>query len=245
MSPRLRRVIAAALAALPGLGACRQAERGAAPATLHGEAAPVSGAADVLRAEVHEVLCARNIAPGESLRVRVIGVIGPNGAYSLQELHVTQQAGRVVVDPRVRRAEGGMYIQMLIPLDSTLALALAPGKHVLEVLGTSPAFTAEVQVTSGADRAAPQTSSEPAAAGGGADVQVWLQGSSADGWVEAIEWRVEGSGGPWQRAEEVERRGAGLRCVVRVPGAPATRIEARAIDGQGVADPSPATLQLP
>ena len=240
MSPRRRGVIAAALAALPGLGACRQAEPGAVPAARHEAAAPASGDATVLRAEVQEVLCARHIAPSESLRVRVLGVIGPNGAYSLEAMRVNQQAGRVVVDPRVRRAEGGMYIQMLIPLDSTLALVLPPGTHVLEVLGTSPSFTAEVQVTAAADRAAPETSSEPAAASGG---QVWLQGTTAEGWVEAIEWRVEGAGGPWQRAEEIERRGAGLRCVARAPAG--TRIEARAVDGQGVADPSPATLRLP
>lgn len=222
-----------------------------------GEVGAKGSGVSQLRAVVNEILSASQVAPGESLRVRLSGTVGPNGAYSLGEVRVTRERQRIVIEPLVNRQEDGNFIQMLIPLEHTLALALPAGRYTLEVRGEGTARTKDVVVGASAKRAAPETRAELMRNDGGRVVS--LVGDSPDGFVERVEFRLlagtaEGGGAAdreadanatWSPATVVERSGGTLRCLVQVPAAAGQRLEARAVDGQGVVDPSPALVELP
>jgi hypothetical protein len=207
---------------------------------------PARAADAPLRATVEEVACATHVTPGESLRVRLSGVIGPNGAYSLQEIRVTRERNRIIIEPLVQRQPEGMFMQMIVPLERTLALAVTAGTQQLEVVGADGKRTRDVVVTAGARRPAPETQVALQSSDNGFVVE--MTGVAGDGFIERIDYRIVDGETPatWLPTSVIERAGPTLRCLVQVPAAVAgQRFEARAVDGQGVADPSPASMTLP
>ncbi|UCE03373.1 MAG: hypothetical protein JSW67_04060 [Candidatus Latescibacterota bacterium] len=234
------------------LAGCRQGSNGAqgepAQAQPQAEAAPVAAAAAALPAEamadVDAVLHCSTLAPGESLAVRLLGTIGPNGAWSLRDVHVEQAPGRIVITPEVNHVTGQMVIQMVMPLDRTLHLKLEPGMHRIEVRGREGTQVDSVRVTAGAQRPPPETriavDDAPAAT-----ALVTMTAEPGDGFVERIEYReLDATGASaWREAGGAERRGRTL--VVRLQLPAGRVIEARAVDGQGGVDPTPASATLP
>jgi hypothetical protein len=195
-------------------------------------------------ADVDALLHSSILAPGESLAVRLLGTIGPNGAWSLRDVHVERAPGRIVITPEVSHITGQMVIQMVMPLDHTLHLALDPGLHRIEVLGREGTLVDSVRVTAGARRPPPDTRIEVGAAPG-ATALVTVTAKPGDGFVERVEYRqLDATGATaWREAGGAERRGGTLILRLQLPAGRV--IEARAVDGQGGVDPTPASVTLP
>lgn len=194
-----------------------------------------------LLASVDTVLLAQHVRPDESLAVHLMGNVGPNGSYALDALETSEDGGRVVIRPRVRRVPGDMFTQMLVPLDATIRLQLAPGEHVVEVQGLGRTLTARVRVDRNARRDLPFVeivASPTVTVGADVVVPLRVEARVPDGWVDRIEVREWGHGqaSAWRAPEFVERLPGGLRAMVslrRPPGDLERRLEARALDGQG------------
>lgn len=202
------------------------------------------------RAQIEQVLVARAVQPGESLAVRLLGTIGPDGSWALDAVDVRREPERVVLVPRVRRVPGDAFIQMVMPLDRTLRLELPAGKHRIEVQGRDSVHTALVEVSPGAVRPPVEIDIQPRAAvdaGADAMVPVRIEARVADGFVDRIELR-ETSGGTttaWRAPEMVERLGSALAATTtlrRPSGDLARKVEARAVDGQGTEASTSITL---
>src|SRR5262245_56463837 len=95
----------AATAALIGIAAC-----GRTPAPTPGGAQKAAALPalppDSLRAVVESVHLAHTVAPDETLRVRLVGTVGPDGSWAADGVGVQHEPGRVVLVPRVRRVAG-------------------------------------------------------------------------------------------------------------------------------------------
>lgn len=203
-------------------------------------------------ASVEQVLAAGSIRPDESLAVHLRGTVGADGSWALEQIEVRPVQGGALVVPRVRRVPGDMFIQMVIPLEATVRLALPPGKQRIEVLGRDGAMAIDVEVTPAAHRAAPVVRLEAAPAidvQDAAVVPLHVEATIADGWVERVELRevTAGTNGAWQAPEMVEPAPAGLRATFslrRPAGDAARRIEVRAVDGQGAVS-EPTGIDLP
>ena len=207
------------------------------------------------RAQVEHVLLAHRVRSGEPLAVRLLGTIGPDGSWALDSVLVRQEPGRVVIEPRVRRVPGDFFIQMVIPLDHTVAVELPAGEYKIEVreqertLDDTILVGADVQRAAPAVRLAPATG-EPLAAPGGIGVYTRsFRAEVEDGWIDRVEVReiVAGRETPWRVPEAVERDGAALQGTITVrqaPGDPERRLEVRAVDGQGAVS-QPAEFVLP
>jgi hypothetical protein len=209
-------------------------------------------APDSMRAVVESVHTVHQVAPGDTLRVRLRGTVGADGSWAADGVDVRRERDRVVLVPRVKRVPGSVFIQMVIPLDVTVPLVLAPGDWTLEVHGRE----AEPQrqslvVRAGAEPplAVVELTSQPAiAVDGGAMLPVRARARIADGWVQRLEVRGFGADpGVWRDPGTAISEGTALSAdfgVLRPLGDPARRIEARAVDGQGRASAT-ATLELP
>ena len=78
-------------------------------------------------------------------------------------------------------------------------------------------------------------------------VRLNIQGECADGYIDRIEIRTikAGAASAWRRAPEVGRDGGSLGCMITMSrGDTELLLQARAIDGQGVVDPTPASFTL-
>jgi len=200
-----------------------------------------------LSPEVDALLMAHVITPEESLSVRLLGTVGPSGAYSLKDVPVSISGDQVFIMPNVRQAKEGNFIQMVIPLDHTLKLALPLGTWNVQVLAKQGTLAETVVVQADAQRSPPSTRIELGDAAASEQISVRLRGECADGYVNRIEIRTieSGKAGAWQAAQEVSRQGGAIECMATLPRSTAEMIlEARSIDGQGVADASPARLTL-
>jgi hypothetical protein len=203
-------------------------------------------------ASVEQVLAARTIRPDETLAVHLRGIIGSDGSWALDRIDVRAMPGGALVIPRVRRVPGDMFIQMVIPLDTTVRVALPAGTQRVTVLGREGEIPVDVEVTTAARRTVPMVRIDAASAvevGGDAIVPLHVEASVADGWVERVELRevTAGESGAWQAPEMVEPTPTGLRAsfsVRRPAGDPARHVEVRAIDGQGVTS-EPSRVDLP
>lgn len=221
-------------------GGCSAAGR--ADSASAGTAAPASGRGSAVvstrdLAEVDQLLAVRAIQPGESLAVRLVGAIGPNGSYALDTIDVQQGAGSVLLLPRVRQLPGDFFVQMVVPLDHTVRVALPAGRTRIEARGRTGAKTVEVLVQDGVRREPPQAFVDLQAVTHDGDTLVTslrVEGRVAEGFVDKLE--VREAGGRWQAPEFVERTADGVHgtfTLRRVPGDPERRIEARVRDGQG------------
>lgn len=199
---------------------------------------------------VDALLMAHNITPNESLSVRLLGTVGPSGAYSLKDVPVSINGDQVFIMPNVRQAKEGNFIQMVIPLDHTLKVALSPGTYDVQVMAKQGMLTERVVVDVNNQRTPPSTRIELAdTSPSGEDPQVRLdiQGNCVDGYIDRIEIRTinAGKAGDWQRAAEISRDGGSLACMITMlRGDTELLLQARAIDGQGVVDPSPASFAV-
>jgi hypothetical protein len=198
-----------------------------------------------LRASVELALMAHHVRPDESLAVRLMGTVGPDGSWALDKVDVRREGNRIVLDPRVRRVEGDMFIQMVIPLDHTMKLALGAGTHRIQVLRRGAALVDTVVVSPDAQRALPVVELGPLPTlfemgpGRVGIVPVPFDVRVTDGWIDRVEWREVAAGrpGPWRAPEVVERplpwEARGTLTVRRPAGDPVRRVEVRAFDGQG------------
>jgi hypothetical protein len=130
-----------------------------------------------------------------------------------------------------------------------VTVVLEPGRWLLHVLTADEDRTESVLVRDRIRRLPPHTRIEVADpyAQTATAVHLHLRGECADGYVDRIEVRhVEaGPPSPWTVAEVVRRDGATLLCQARLPRTGQTRVlQARAVDGQGTVDPSPASFTL-
>jgi hypothetical protein len=204
-----------------------------------------------LRADVESLLLAHQVAPGESLAVRLLGMVGPDGSWALEDVLVRHEGDRVILVPRVRHTPGVIAVQMLVPLDRIVRFPLEPGRHVVEVQGRERTLRETVVVRRGAHRPAPTTEihvGKQSAAGG--VVPIEIVGTAGDGFVARIEWRPlsapgsSGAAGVWREAQSMRTEGASLQSWLELRPEDARSIEARAVDGQGDADPAPAIADL-
>jgi len=199
---------------------------------------------------VDALLMAHEITPDESLSVRLLGTVGPSGAYSLKDVPVSINGDQVFIMPNVRQAKEGNFIQMVIPLDHTLKVALAPGTYTVQVLAKQGMLVETVVVHVDAKQTPPSTRIELLESTGSNDhqqVTLQLHGECVDGYVDRIEIRTieAGKASAWRLAPEVRRQQGALSCRVSLSrGTSDLLLQARAIDGQGVTDPSPASFAL-
>lgn len=207
------------------------------------------------RADVDAIFLAHQISPGESLAVRLLGTVGPDSSWSLLDVQVRAVAGKVLLLPRVRRTAGLDPVPEFVLFDRIVHLLLPPGRHVVEALGRQGHRRETVVVASGFRRPAPTTEVRVAPSPIGQGVRVELAGIPGDGFVARLDWRVvalqKGRRAPtrsgsmrWHAAMGARVEGAGLRAWLELGVEDGARIEARAVDGQGTADPNPATANL-
>lgn len=206
--------------------------------------------ADVGVAQVDAVLHARVLSASESLAVRLLGMVGPDGSWSLAEVAVDTIPGGVRLTPIVQHRPGGNVIQMLIPLDEEVRVPLQSGVQRVVVRGRDSTFTETVRVGPGAGRVPPDThlGYQVVTSGIHSHQFVVFESFPGDGFVAAIEYReFRAAGpGPWQRLEGCQREGARLSGRMPVSmESDVLKIEARAVSGQGDRDPEPASMNLP
>lgn len=200
-------------------------------------------------ADVDAAMHAHVLAPSESLAVRLLGTVGPDGNWSLGRIAVEPTATGVRIVPIVQQGNARQVIQMLIPLDAVLWVPLPPGTHTVEVQGRDSTFVDRVHVAAGMSRRPPDTRLAYKIVTSGVRSQdfVSIEALAGDGFIEAIEIRETRSAGvgAWRRLDGCQRVGSGLEGRVAVPENDDLRtLEARAVDGQGGRDPEPGFLNL-
>lgn len=207
---------------------------------------------DSMLATIESVEAARQVAADETLRVRLRGVVGPDGSWAADTVLVRHDGQHIVIEPRVRRVPGEMFIQMVIPLDVVVAVPLAAGTWMLEARGRGGVQRIDnIEVGAGLERVPPVVELEAATAqvvDGGAMLPIRVRAKPSDGWIARIEVRGFGSDPQqWRDPGPALPEGSSLVAdfgVLRPPGDAPRRIEARAVDGQGGTS-AVATLELP
>ncbi len=79
--------------------------------------------ADTLLATVDTVQGPSRIAPTDTLQLRLRGMVGPNGCYSLVRIEKDRTPERVILRPIVRHSGQSMCTMAVVSLDETIALA--------------------------------------------------------------------------------------------------------------------------
>ena len=204
-------------------------------------------------ADIERVLCAHQIAPSETLAVRLVGTIGPDGSWALDRVDVERSPDGVSITPHVRRVAGDAFIQMVMDLDRVERVTLPAGMHRVRVRGRERTLEEVVRVEPGVLRAPPEVTmrSAPAVPHGDLElVNVSVTARASDGFVARVEVRevVETGPGTWQAPGFIQTEGdstAAVFTVRRPAGDGERRIDVRAIDGQGEISTPPASLLLP
>jgi hypothetical protein len=78
--------------------------------------------ADTLLATVDTVQAPARLATADTLRLRLRGMVGPNGCYSLVRVEEERSPGRVVLRPIVRHSGQDMCTMAIVSLDETITL---------------------------------------------------------------------------------------------------------------------------
>ena len=234
-------LVALAFGCAPPAGSTQAATAKAPPRT----AAPQSE----LLADVDLVLHARAIALGESLAVRLLGTVGPDGNWSLAGIDVEHDATGLCIIPRVRRGNARQVIQMLIPLDEKIWVRLPAGSQRLEVRGSDSTFVDKVTVSAASTPRPPEThmAYQSITSMTHARDLVSIDTIPGDGFIDAIEVRETRAGvtSEWRILDGCMREGAELKGEIPLPdGHDLQKVEARAVDGQGQRDPSPSLLDV-
>ena len=197
---------------------------------------PATAAPGNATAHVAVLLAPHVVAPGESIVVRLLGSVGPNGSWSLETVAVRRQGTSVELVPHVRRVPGDLFTQMVVPLDVSVGFVAFAALCEVRAIGCDSTLVVHLQVRKHARRSPPRVrirAESPVAIGAEAAVPVVIEATSTDGWVERLEIR---NGAHWMPPDSVERDGSTLQArtmVRRPPHDGPRRIEARAIDGQG------------
>lgn len=100
-------------------------------------------------ATVDSLVAPQRIAPTDTLTVRLMGQVGPNGCYSLAGIDASRDADGVRLVPRVRHERGGMCTMAIVPLDATHRVdpPFEPGSFTIEIpQANQPTVTATVTV---------------------------------------------------------------------------------------------------
>jgi hypothetical protein len=74
-------------------------------------------------ATVDSLVVPERVAAADTLSVRLLGTVGPNGCYSLDRLAVDRTPDRIRVVPHVRHAGQAVCTMAIVPLDETIRLA--------------------------------------------------------------------------------------------------------------------------
>ena len=90
--------------------------------------------ADTLLATVDTVQAPTRIAPTDTLRIRLRGMVGPNGCYSLVRVAKKRTPERVVLRPIVRHSGEGMCTMAIVSLDETIALTPPFTEGILRIV---------------------------------------------------------------------------------------------------------------
>lgn len=204
-------------------------------------------------ADVERIVCAHRIAPEETLAVRLLGTVGPDGSWALDRVTVESTPDGVVLQPQVRRVAGDAFIQMVMPLDRIERVSLPAGTHRVRARGRAGELEEIVHVEPGVLRAPPEVilRSPPAVQQGDQElVSVSAVARVADGFVARVELRQVAAGGvdAWSAPQSLQVEGDSVLAwfTVRRPAGDAERrIEVRAVDGQGETSAPPAALVLP
>ena len=78
---------------------------------------------DTLLATVDTVQAPARLATTDTLRLRLRGMVGPNGCYSLVRIEKDRTPERVILRPIVRHSGQSMCTMAVVSLDETIALA--------------------------------------------------------------------------------------------------------------------------
>lgn len=102
-------------------------------------------------AEVDRIEVPDRIGASDTLTVRLLGTVGPNGCYSLERVAVERASGRVQIMPLVDqgRRQDAMCTMAIVPLDETVRLAPPFSAGPLSIVvpqSEGPAVTATVEV---------------------------------------------------------------------------------------------------
>lgn len=117
-----------------------------------GADADASGSAPSTRiAEVDRMEVPNRIDPSDTLTVRLLGMVGPNGCYSLGRVTVERASQRVQIMPLVNqvRRQDAMCTMAIVPLDETVRLDPPFAAGTLSIVvpqSEGPAVTATVEV---------------------------------------------------------------------------------------------------
>ncbi len=202
-----------------------------------------------LLADVDVVLHAHAVSPDESLAVRLLGTVGPDGNWSLGGIDVEHDSAGVRIVPHVRRGKARQVIQMLIPLDAKVWVRLPVGSQRVEVRGIDSTFVDHVIVAPSNGRPPPSTHMAYRSITSMTHARdlVTIDATPGDGFIDAIEVRETRAGvkGEWKILEGCTRVGAKLSGEIPLPeGHDLQTVESRAVDGQGERDPSPSLLNV-
>lgn len=87
-------------------------------------------------AEVNRIEVPDRIGTSDTLTIRLLGTVGPNGCYSLERVAVKRGAERVQITPLVNqdRRQDAMCTMAIVPLDETVRLAPPFGEGRLSVV---------------------------------------------------------------------------------------------------------------
>ncbi len=115
------------------------------------EAGSPSADPSSLLAEVERMEVPDRVASSDTLTVRLVGTVGPNGCYSLDRLDVERGVEQIQIRPLVDRVHrrDAMCTMAIVPLDETLRLSPPFSADTLSILvpqSEGAAVTATVPV---------------------------------------------------------------------------------------------------
>jgi hypothetical protein len=198
--------------------------------------------------EIQSLLLPDVASPSETLAVRVVGTLGPDGSWASGGTSVQRGTSEVLIAPRVRRVPGDFFTQALVPYDTIIHVNLPPGDWTVRAAARDTILERAVSIRDGARRDAPRVQANalaPSTSGEEQFVPVEVTATVESGFIGRIEWRD--AGGAWMPVQVVEAPAATatVRFAVQRPaGDAARRIEVRAVDGQGAVSPV-AVIELP
>lgn len=131
-------------------GACSTAQTSRS-ATGPEEQSASTPAVDTLLAQVDTVHAPARIAPSDTLRLRLRGMVGRNGCYSLARIETTRASDRIVFRPVVRHSGAAMCTMAIVSLDETVTVAppfQADALRIVVQQSDGPAVRTTVRVSS-------------------------------------------------------------------------------------------------
>lgn len=107
---------------------------------------------ELLVAEVDSIHAPTQIAPTDTLSIRLTGTVGPNGCYSLDRIEEERSEEQLTLTPVVRHVTGQMCTMAIVSLDVTHEVAPPFEEGPLQIVvpqSDRSDATATVEVTGG------------------------------------------------------------------------------------------------